>query len=128
MGEHPLLFWLSLVPFVTGWMGENHFDSIPTAAYAVVMLLAGGAYLILQLRSRRSDVVRPRQAHRSGAEPLTQRSASDARRFVGAADEASPVKGGLSFGPDDWGRWAGLPQAVIVDGDPKHMRFYRHGA
>jgi len=43
-----LLFWLSLVPFVTAWMGENHFARIPTAAYGVVMLLTGVAYLILQ--------------------------------------------------------------------------------
>jgi uncharacterized membrane protein len=43
-----LLFWLSLVPFVTGWMGENHFAPLPTAGYGVVMLLAGVAYLILQ--------------------------------------------------------------------------------
>jgi uncharacterized membrane protein len=43
-----LLFWLSLVPFVTGWMGENHFAPIPTAAYGVVLLFAGIAYLILQ--------------------------------------------------------------------------------
>lgn len=42
-----LLFWLSLVPFVTGWMGENHFESLPTAGYGVVMLLASIAYLIL---------------------------------------------------------------------------------
>jgi uncharacterized membrane protein len=43
-----LLFWLSLIPFVTGWMGENHFASLPTAAYGVVLLMAGLAYLILQ--------------------------------------------------------------------------------
>jgi uncharacterized membrane protein len=43
-----LLFWLSLVPFVTGWMGENHFAPLPTAVYGVVMLLAGVAYTILQ--------------------------------------------------------------------------------
>lgn len=43
-----LLFWLSLVPFVTGWMGENHFAPLPTAAYGAVLLLAGVAYLILQ--------------------------------------------------------------------------------
>ena len=43
-----LLFWLSLVPFVTGWMGENHFASLPTAVYGVVLLLAGVAYLILE--------------------------------------------------------------------------------
>ena len=43
-----LLFWLSLIPFVTGWMGENHFASIPTAAYGIVMLASGIAYIILQ--------------------------------------------------------------------------------
>ena len=42
-----LLFWLSLVPFVTGWMGENHFAAVPTAAYGVVMLMAAVAYTIL---------------------------------------------------------------------------------
>jgi uncharacterized membrane protein len=42
-----LLFWLSLVPFVTGWMGENHFAALPTAAYGVVLLCAGIAYYIL---------------------------------------------------------------------------------
>jgi uncharacterized membrane protein len=44
-----LLFWLSLVPFVTGWMGENHFDSLPTALYGCVMLMAAISYTILQL-------------------------------------------------------------------------------
>jgi uncharacterized membrane protein len=43
-----LLFWLSLVPFVTGWMGENHFAPLPTAVYGVVLLLAAVAYTILQ--------------------------------------------------------------------------------
>jgi uncharacterized membrane protein len=43
-----LLFWLSLLPFVTGWMGENHFGSIPTALYGVVLLMAGTAYWILE--------------------------------------------------------------------------------
>jgi uncharacterized membrane protein len=42
-----LLFWLSLVPFVTAWMGENHFAAGPTALYGVVMLLAAIAYWIL---------------------------------------------------------------------------------
>jgi uncharacterized membrane protein len=42
-----LLFWLSLVPFTTAWMGENHFDSWPVAVYGMVLLLAGVAYFIL---------------------------------------------------------------------------------
>ena len=43
-----LLFWLSLFPFSTAWIGENHLASVPTAAYGVVLLMAGVAYLILQ--------------------------------------------------------------------------------
>ena len=43
-----LLFWLSLVPFVTGWMGENHFAALPTALYGVVLLMAAVAYWVLQ--------------------------------------------------------------------------------
>ena len=43
-----LLFWLSLVPFATGWMGENHFAPLPTAIYGVVLLCAAIAYTILQ--------------------------------------------------------------------------------
>jgi uncharacterized membrane protein len=43
-----LLFWLSIVPFVTGWMGENHFAAVPTACYGVVLLMAAIAYYILQ--------------------------------------------------------------------------------
>ena len=43
-----LLFWLSLVPFVTGWMGENHFAPAPTALYGVVLLMAAIAYYVLQ--------------------------------------------------------------------------------
>ncbi|MEO8432500.1 MAG: TMEM175 family protein [Acidobacteriota bacterium] len=43
-----LLFWLSLVPFATGWMGENHFASGPTALYGVTLLMAAIAYWNLQ--------------------------------------------------------------------------------
>ena len=43
-----LLFWLSLFPFATGWMGENHFAAWPTALYGVVLLMAACAYWILQ--------------------------------------------------------------------------------
>ena len=43
-----LLFWLSLLPFATGWMGENHFAAGPSAAYGVVLLMAAIAYFILQ--------------------------------------------------------------------------------
>lgn len=43
-----LLFWLSLIPFVTGWMGENHFAAAPTALYGVVLLMSAIAYTVLQ--------------------------------------------------------------------------------
>jgi uncharacterized membrane protein len=42
-----LLFWLSLIPFVTGWMGENSFAAMPVALYGVVLLLSSIAYFIL---------------------------------------------------------------------------------
>jgi len=44
-----LLFWLSLFPFVTAWMGENHFAAVPTLIYGVVLLMAAIAYYVLQL-------------------------------------------------------------------------------
>ena len=53
-----LLFWLSLFPFATGWMGENHIAPLPTACYGVVLLCAAIAYYILQsciLKSHGSD-------------------------------------------------------------------------
>ncbi len=43
-----LLFWLSLIPFTTGWMGENHFAPVPSALYGFVLLMAAIAYWILQ--------------------------------------------------------------------------------
>jgi uncharacterized membrane protein len=43
-----LLFWLSLIPFTTHWIGDNHFASTPMALYGVVLLMAGVAYVILQ--------------------------------------------------------------------------------
>jgi uncharacterized membrane protein len=42
-----LLFWLSLIPFVSGWMGENHFAAMPVAAYGVVLFMCAVAYAIL---------------------------------------------------------------------------------
>ena len=55
-----LLFWLSLVPFATGWMGKNEFAALPSAAYGVVLLMAAIAYFILQqtiIASQGSDSV-----------------------------------------------------------------------
>ena len=55
-----LLFWLSLFPFTTGWMGENHFTAVPTALYGVVLLMAAIAYYLLQqtiIRSQGQDSI-----------------------------------------------------------------------
>ncbi len=46
--NHHLLFWLSLIPFVTGWMGKSGFEPVPTAVYGVVLFFAAAAYFILQ--------------------------------------------------------------------------------
>ncbi len=45
-----LLFWLSMVPFTTGWMGENHFAPVPTAIYGVNLLLCAISYTLLQTK------------------------------------------------------------------------------
>jgi uncharacterized membrane protein len=42
-----MLFWLSLIPFVSGWMGENHFETLPVALYGAVLLMCGLAYYTL---------------------------------------------------------------------------------
>jgi uncharacterized membrane protein len=44
-----LLFWLSLIPFATGWMGENHFARLPTAVYGAALLMPAIAYYVLQM-------------------------------------------------------------------------------
>ena len=55
-----LLFWLSLVPFATGWMSENDFPPVPTAVYGIVLLAAAVAYYVLQgtlLRTHGNDLL-----------------------------------------------------------------------
>jgi len=55
-----LLFWLSLVPFTTGWMGENDYAPVPTAVYGIVLVMAAMAYYILEraiIRSQGPDSV-----------------------------------------------------------------------
>ena len=50
-----LLFWLSLLPFATGWMGENHFATLPVAVYGVALLMPAIAYFVLQSRIVRAN-------------------------------------------------------------------------
>lgn len=57
-----LLFWLSLFPFATAWMGENHFAAIPTLLYGIILLMAAIAYWILQWRLIRAGNTQLEQA------------------------------------------------------------------
>jgi uncharacterized membrane protein len=50
-----LLFWLSVVPFVTAWMGENHYAAVPVALYGAVLFMAGFAYTVLMSLLRRHE-------------------------------------------------------------------------
>jgi uncharacterized membrane protein len=63
-----LLFWLSLMPFVTGWMGENHFAQLPTALYGAVLLCAGIAYYVLEQTIIRSQGPNSRLADAVGGD------------------------------------------------------------
>ena len=60
---HSLLFWLSLTPFFSGWMGENHFETLPVALSGSVLLMCGLSYLIL---------ARALVAHHGAASALAQ--------------------------------------------------------
>ncbi|MEP7184496.1 MAG: TMEM175 family protein [Rhodanobacter sp.] len=60
-----LLFWLSLFPFVTGWMGENHFAQGPSALYGVVLFMAALAYWLLQ-----RTIIRAQGSHSSLARAI----------------------------------------------------------
>jgi uncharacterized membrane protein len=81
-----LLFWLSLIPFVSGWMGENHFAMLPVAAYGVVLLMCGLAYTILAYCLTHGEHNNPDLAHAIGKD------------WKGKASTISYIAGiGLSF-------------------------------
>ncbi|HEY1673138.1 MAG TPA: TMEM175 family protein [Streptosporangiaceae bacterium] len=94
-----LLFWLSLIPFVTAWMSENSFAQAPVAAYGIVLLAAGAAYFVLQgvlLRVEGPD------------SPLARAIGRDVK---GKASVVLYIIGiGLSF----LDRWLGLAVYVVV--------------
>lgn len=94
-----LLFWLSLVPFVTGWMGENSFASTPTAVYGAIMLMAAIAYWVLQ-----SAIMR------------TQGADSTLRRAVGRdwKGKVSPLLYALAIVLAPFARWVSLGLYVVV--------------
>ena len=94
-----LLFWLSLIPFSTGWMGENHFAPLPVAVYGTVLLMASIAYWLLQ-----SIIIRAQ-----GADSLL-------RKAVGSdwKGKLSPVLYATAIAFAFWQRWASIALYVFV--------------
>ena len=92
-----LLFWLSLIPFTTGWMGENHYAAIPTALYGAVLLMSAIAYWILQ---RQIIAVQ-------GADSLLQKAIGSDWK-----GKASPVIYAIAIVLAFW--WQALAQALYV--------------
>ena len=85
-----LLFWLSLVPFATGWMGENHFAPATLAVYGAMLLLAGVAYFVLQ-----NCIIAIEGPHSALARAV-------GRDFKG---KASPVLYSLGIAASFWNTW-----------------------
>jgi TMEM175 potassium channel family protein len=90
-----LLFWLSLIPFVTGWMGENHFAPLPTALYGVVLLMSAIAYLVLQRAMIASDGKDSLLARAIGADAKGKLSPLLYLAAIGAAFRSPALAGGL---------------------------------
>ena len=94
-----LLFWLSLLPVATGWMGENHFAPVPAALYGGVLLMAAIAYWLLQQAILRAE----------GADsPLARALAGDWK------GKLSPVLYLIAIALTFWSRWAALALYVAV--------------
>jgi uncharacterized membrane protein len=94
-----LLFWLSLVPFTTAWMGENHFAQTPVVAYGIVLLAAGIAYFALQ-----TAIIRKQGSDSALAAAL-------GRDMKG---KASPVIYATGIALAFFSRWLGLALYVVV--------------
>jgi uncharacterized membrane protein len=92
-----LLFWLSLFPFATGWMGENHFAQLPSALYGVVLLMAAIAYWLLQ----RTIIV--------ADGPASVLSQAIGRDWKG---KLSPVLYVVAIATTFWSKW--LAQALYI--------------
>jgi uncharacterized membrane protein len=92
-----LLFWLSLFPAATGWMGENHFAPVPSAVYGVVLLMAALAYWVLQRAIIAAD----------GSESVL-------RRAIGGdwKGNLSPVLYVAAIASTFWSKW--VAQAIYV--------------
>jgi uncharacterized membrane protein len=94
-----LLFWLSMFPFATGWMGENHFAATPSALYGVVLLMAAVAYWVLQKLIIASQ----------GQDSLLKKAIGDDWK-----GKMSPVIYGLAIPLAFWSQWISLGLYVLV--------------
>jgi len=94
-----LLFWLSLFPFATGWVGENHFAALPTAAYGVVLLLAAASYWTLQ------QVIIASQGHNS----LLKKAVGNDWK-----GKLSLLIYGIAIAVAFWSQWVSLGLFVLV--------------
>ncbi|AIZ64203.1 hypothetical protein PK28_11845 [Hymenobacter sp. DG25B] len=94
-----LLFWLSLIPFSTGWVGENHFAQVPMAAYGFVLLMSAIAYFILQNSIIKSEGPNSVLAYAIG------------RDLKG---KATAILYCLGIGASFWNAWAGGFFYVLV--------------
>lgn len=94
-----LLFWLSLVPFTTGWMGENHFAPAPTALYGLVLLMAAVAYGILQRLIIAAQ----------GRDSILQKAVG--RDWKG---KVSPVLYAIAIPLAFWSQWLSIALYVVV--------------
>ncbi|MFV0280831.1 MAG: TMEM175 family protein [Rhodoblastus sp.] len=91
-----LLFWLSLIPFTTAWLGENHFSRWPTALYGVVLLGAAIAYVILQTTIMRAQGPDSLLAHAIGGDRKGKLSLALYAAAVGLAF-VTPLASSLIF-------------------------------
>lgn len=94
-----LLFWLSLIPFATGWMGENHFAPGPAMVYGVVLLMAAIAYWLLQRVIIRAQ----------GSDSLLQKAIGGDWK-----GKLSPVLYALAIALAFWQRWISIALYVLV--------------
>ena len=94
-----LLFWLSLIPFATGWMGENHFAALPTALYGVALLMPAIAYFVLQ-----QLII------------AAQGPSSVLKRAIGGdwKGKVSPILYAIAIPTAFWSRWISLSLYVLV--------------
>jgi uncharacterized membrane protein len=94
-----LLFWLSLIPFATGWMGENHFAKGPAAVYGVVLLMAAIAYWLLQTLIICAE----------GPGALLKKAIGTDWK-----GKASPILYALAIALAFWSQWAAIAIYVLV--------------